>query len=140
MGRWHLLFTILCTIKQPSDISASLEICVTFEMLHSYTRRHTKGCCKLAIIRFLENPFYCKQMHLFCLLIAGLLFGDIALVLLLLNVFWAYPRLLPFPVDVKGGEVRFPFVGGGMGGLCHSGVWLSSASRPCVQRLPTWKC
>lgn len=31
------IFTVLCTMKQPSDVSASLEICITSEMFRVYT-------------------------------------------------------------------------------------------------------
>lgn len=56
--------------------------------------------------------------------------------LLLLDIFVTYLCLLPFIVEVTGARVRFPFVGSERGGLCHSGVWLSCAFTPCVQRLP----
>lgn len=45
----------------------------------------------------------------------------------------------PSFVEVKEDEVRFPFVGGGTGGLCRPGVWWSCASGPRVQHLPSWR-
>lgn len=36
-----IIFIILCAIKQPSNVSASLEICVASEMLLIYTWKHT---------------------------------------------------------------------------------------------------
>lgn len=56
-------------------------LCITWNMHYfrnvSRLHIHTKGHCKGISMRFLENPFYYKQMHLFGLFIIGLLFGEI---------------------------------------------------------------
>lgn len=99
---------------------------------HTYQRVH-----KLIRAKFLENSFYFKQMYLFGIVIVGLVFKILFphrnLVLLFLNVFWAYWGFFTSFVEEEGDEVRFPFIGGGMGGLCHQGLgW--------VQHLLTWRC
>lgn len=71
-----LTFSVLCTIKQPTDVSASLEICVTSEMFCVHTW-HKKGYRKLISTRFSERAFYPKQMHLFVLLTVGLLLEEV---------------------------------------------------------------
>lgn len=63
----------------------------------------SKGTGKLAIIRILENPFYYKHLHLFCLLTVRLLFEDIAPSGLTASVYlWG----LPSPPSLPCGSNR----------------------------------
>lgn len=104
---------------------------------------HTKGYYKLITIRFLENPFNYKQMYLFSLFVVGLLFKIVfpyqILVLLLLEVFWASLSLLPLICESERGWSQVSICWRWDGWCVSSGVWLSCASGPYVQRLLTWR-
>lgn len=79
-------------------------MCYFRNVIHLHMEMYiSKGTGKLGIIRILENPFYYKHLHLFCLLTVRLLFEDIAPSGLTASVYlWG----LPSPPSLPCGSNR----------------------------------